>query len=220
LYGDLPFDPIADFRVVTPFASQPYLLVVNPSMGPRTVRELIAKAKAKPGSINFGSAGIGSGTHFLAEKFRLAAGFDAVHVPYKGGPEANADVMAGRVDYWFPPYAAVAAHIPGKLAAIAVTTAARSPHLPNVPTLIDSGLAGFDSAFWSAIWAPARTAAGLTDRIGTDIARVLAEPDIRERLLKLGAQPMAASAADFTRTLRREIDESIHIVKATGMKVQ
>jgi tripartite-type tricarboxylate transporter receptor subunit TctC len=220
LYGDLPFDPVADFRVVAPFASQPYVLVVSASTAPKTVRDLIGKAKAKPGSVSFGSAGTGSGTHFVAEKFRLAAGIDAVHVPYKGGPEANADVMTGRIEYWFPPHAAAMALIPGKLNALAVTTASRSPHLPNVPTLAESGLPGFDSSFWSAIWAPAAIRAPLAERIGADIARVLAEPEMRERLGRFGAQPITTSPSDFTRTVRREIDESTRIVKLTGMKVQ
>jgi len=221
LYASLPYDPLNDFVSVAPLASQPYVLVSGASTGMKTVAELIAAAKAKPGQINFGSAGTGSGTHLVAEKFRLAAGIDVVHVPYKGGPEANTDTMTGRVTYWFPPVAIALPHVNGgRLLALGVSSARRSSLLPEVPTIAEAGVGGFSDALWNGMWAPAQTPPEVVDKLAKDVARALAAPDLRERLAKLGAEPMSMTPSEFTRFVRSEIEDSTRIVKAAGIKPQ
>ena len=167
---------VKDFVDVAPLAGQPNVLVVAPSTGYKTVADLIAAAKAKPGALNFGSAGTGSGTHINAEKFRLAAGIDVVHIPYKGTPEALTDTMTGRITYFFSPISAALPNVrEGKLVALGVSTAKRSSVLPNVPTIAESGLPGFDYNLWVGLFAPAGTPADIVDKIARDIARALAD---------------------------------------------
>lgn len=145
LYASLPYDPLKDFVAVAPLVAQPYVLVAGPSAGVRTVSELIAAAKANPGQLKFASAGTGSGTHMVAEKFKVAANIDVVHVPNKGGPEANADATSGRVTYWFPPIALALTQVrDGKLVALGVSSARRSSLLPDVPAIAEAGLGGFE----------------------------------------------------------------------------
>jgi tripartite-type tricarboxylate transporter receptor subunit TctC len=182
---------------------------------------LIALAKQKPGQLNFGSAGTGSGTHINAEKFKLAAGIDVVHIPYKGTPEALNDTLAGRVTYFFSPISAALPNVrEGKLVALGVSTAKRSSALPNVPTVAESGLPGFDYNLWVGLFAPAGTPAELVDKINKDVARALQAPDIKERLANLGAEAMPMSPAEFKAFVRTEIDESAKVIKAAGIKAQ
>jgi tripartite-type tricarboxylate transporter receptor subunit TctC len=221
LYPNLPYDSLRDFAAISPLVRQPFALVVSPAVGVRTIAELVAAAKAKSGQITYGSAGTGSGTHFAAEKFRLATGIDAVHVPYKGGPEVNADVIAGRVTYWFAPIVMAAPNVrDGKLRALGVTSAQRSGHLPEVPTIAEAGLPAFDYTLWSGLWAPAGTPADLVEKLSKDAARALAEPELRERLANLGAEPMAMTPAEFAQFVRSEIEDSTRIVKAAGIRAQ
>jgi tripartite-type tricarboxylate transporter receptor subunit TctC len=221
IYPSLPYDTQKDFAAVAMIAGQPNVLVVAPASGYKSVAELIADAKKKPGALSFASAGIGSGTHFNAEKFRLAAGIDVVHVPYKGTPEAMTDTLAGRVAYFFAPISAALPQLrDGRLLALAVSSARRSSLLPGVPTLAESGLAGFDYNLWVAMFAPAGTPAEVVEQINRDLARVLAEPEVKERLATLGAEPMTMSVAEFDRFLRAEMDDAGKVVKAAGIKVQ
>jgi tripartite-type tricarboxylate transporter receptor subunit TctC len=221
LYANLPYDSLRDFAPIAPLLRQPFALVVSPAVGVGTVAELVAAAKARPGQINYGSAGTGSGTHFAAEKFRLATGIDAVHVPYKGGPEVNTDVIAGRVTYWFAPIVMAAPGVrDGKLRALGVTSGQRSGHLPDVPTIAEAGLPGFDYSLWSGLWAPAGTPVDLVEKLSRDVARALAAPDLREQLGKLGGEPMAMTPAQFAEFVRREIEDSTRIVKAAGIRAQ
>jgi tripartite-type tricarboxylate transporter receptor subunit TctC len=221
LYANLSYDPLKDFVDVAPLASQPFVLVAGPSTGVKTVAELIAAARAKPGQIHFGSVGIGTGTHFAAEKFRLAASIDVAHVPYKGGPEVNTDTMMGRVAFWFPPIAIAVPHVQsGKLLALGVSSRGRSSLLPEVPTIAEAGVSGFDDTFWNGLWAPAGTPAAVVEKLSKDVARALATPDLRERLAKLGAEPMNMTPAEFARFVRSEIEESTRIIKAAGIKPQ
>lgn len=220
LYSKLPYDPQKDFVEIAPFATQPFVLVVGTASGIKSVAELTATAKSKPGQIKFGSAGIGSGTHFCAEKFRLAAGIDAIHVPYKGGPEANADTIAGKVTYWFPPLAMALKNVQeGKLIALGVTGAKRSAALPEVPTMTEAGVS-LEDATWFGVWAPAGIPAGVADKLSKDAARVVASPDVREQLKKLGAEPMSMTSAEFAKFVRSEMESAAHIVKAAGIKQQ
>src|SRR5437899_7416848 len=221
IYPNLSFDTVKDFVDVAPFAGQPNVLVVAPSTGYKTVADLITAAKAKPGTLNFGSAGTGSGTHINAEKFRLAAGIDVVHIPYKGTPEALTDTMAGRVSYFFSPISAALPNIrEGKLMALGVSTAKRSSALPNVPTIAESGLNGFDYNLWVGLFAPAGTPAELVDKINKDVARAVQAPDIKERLANLGAEAMPMTPAEFKNFVHTEINESAKVIKTAGIKAQ
>jgi len=221
IYSNLPFDTVKDFVDIAALGGQPNVLVVAPSSGVKTVAELIALAKQKPGLLNFGSAGTGSGTHINGEKFKLAAGIDVVHIPYKGTPEALTDTIAGRVTYFFSPISAALPFVrDGKLVALAVSTAKRSSVLPNVPTVAESGLPGFDYSLWVGLFAPAGTPPGVIDKIARDVSTVAQSPDVKERFATLGAEPMPMTPQEFTRFVQTEIDESAKVIKAAGIKVQ
>jgi tripartite-type tricarboxylate transporter receptor subunit TctC len=221
IYPTLSFDTVKDFVDIAPLAGQPNVLVVAPSTGYKTVADLIAAAKAKPGALNFGSAGTGSGTHINAEKFRLAAGIDVVHIPYKGTPEALTDTMTGRITYFFSPISAALPNIrEGKLVALGVSTAKRSSALPNAPTLAESGLPGFDYNLWVGLFAPAGTPAEVVDKIARDVGRALATPEVKERLTALGAEALPMTPVEFTKFVGAEIDDSGKVIKAANIKVQ
>ena len=171
--------------------------------------------------MNFGSAGIGSGTHINGEKFKLAAGIDAAHIPYKGTPEALTDTMAGRIAYFFSPISAALPLVrDGKLVALGVSSAKRSNALPNVPTIAESGLPGFDYNLWIGMFAPAGTPADIVEKINRDVNRVLREPEVRERMTALGAEAMPMSSGEFDRFMRAEMDDAAKVVKAAAIKVQ
>ena len=221
IYPNLPYDTSKDFVDIAPLAGQPNVLVVSPSAGIKTVAELIALAKQKPGQLNFGSAGTGSGTHINGEKFKLAAGIDVVHIPYKGTPEALSDTIAGRVTYFFSPISAALPLVrDGKLLALAVSTSRRSSVLPNVPTIAEAGLPGFDYSLWVGMFAPAGTPPAIIDRIARDLRTVAQMPDVKERLASLGAEPMPMTPSEFTQFVDSEIVEAAKVVKAAGIKVQ
>jgi len=221
IYPDLPFDTLKDFVEVAPLGGQPNVLVVAPASGIKSVADLIAQAKAKPGAFNYASAGTGSGTHINAEKFKLATGIDAVHVPYKGTPEALTDTMAGRVTYFFSPISAALPQIKdGKLVALAVSSAQRSSLLKDVPTVAESGLPGFDYNLWVGLFAPAGLPPELVAKISKDVERALASPEIKERFANLGAEPMPMTPAEFRAFTRADVETSAKIVKAANIKVQ
>jgi tripartite-type tricarboxylate transporter receptor subunit TctC len=221
LYANPSYDATKDFVVVAPLVRMPNVLVVSPSLEIRTVSELVAAAKAKPGQLNFASSGTGTGTHLTAEKFKLAAGIDVMHIPYKGGPEAMTDVMMGRVTYWLPSIATALPLIQsGKLRALAVTSRGRSAALPNVPTLAESGLAGFDDALWIGMWAPAGTPAPIVAKLAQDVARAMATPALRELLVANVAEPMDMTPAEFERFIRDETGAAARLIKAAGITPQ
>ena len=221
IYTSLPYDTVKDFVEVATLGGQPNVLVVSPSSGYKTVTDLVAAAKKAPGALNFGSAGTGSGTHINGEKFKLAAGIDVVHIPYKGTPEALTDTMTGRVTYFFSPISAALPNIrEGKLVALGVSTAKRSSALPNVPTIAESGLAGFDYNLWIGMYAPAGTPGDIVDKINADVARAVATPEVKERLAALGAEPMQMTPAEFHKFMVNEMDDSAKVVKAAGIKAQ
>jgi tripartite-type tricarboxylate transporter receptor subunit TctC len=220
LYSRLPYDPQKDFVEIAPIATQPFVLVVGPSAGVKSVSELTAMAKAKPGQIKFGSAGMGSGTHFCAEKFKTAAGIDVAHVPFKGGPEANAAAIAGEVTYWFPPLAMALKNVQeGKLLALGVSSAKRSSALPEVPTMAQAGVI-LEDVNWFGVWAPAGTPASVADKLAKDVARAVSSPDVREQLAKLGAEPMSMTQAEFGKFVRSEMESAARTAKAAGIKPQ
>jgi len=217
----LPYDPQRDLVAVAPLASQAMVLVVNPAAGVRSVARFIAVAKARPGAFAYGSAGIGSGAHFSAEKFRIAAGIDVLHVPYKGGAEAINDTMAGRLAFTFNTITLALPYInDGRLIALGVTGAARSDLLPSVPTIAEAALPDFEYTFWNGVWAPAGTPVAIIEKIGRDLAEIVATPEVRERLARLGAEPMAMSPVDFARFVQDEIENAERIARVSGIKAQ
>jgi tripartite-type tricarboxylate transporter receptor subunit TctC len=221
LNPNLPYDPRKDLVDVAHLGSQPMLLVVSPASGVRSVQDLIAAAKAKPGAIAYGSAGIGSGAHLNGEKFRIAASLDVLHVPYKGGNEAIHDTIAQRLGFTFNTITLALPHIrEGRLRPLGVSSAQRSALLPDVPTIAESGVPGFEFTFWSGLWAPAGTPAPVVEHIGRDVVRAMAQPDLRERFANLGAEPVDMTPAQFSRFVRGEIEDVARIGKAAGIKLQ
>jgi tripartite-type tricarboxylate transporter receptor subunit TctC len=206
---------------ISPLGGQPNVLVVAPSSGIKSVADLIAQAKQKPGQLNFASAGQGSGTHVNAEKFKLATGIDVVHVPYKGTPEALTDTMAGRVTYFFSPISAALPLVKdGKLVPLGVSSAQRSSVLKDVPTIAESGLKGFDYNLWVALFGPAGMPADLVERINRDVQRAMQSPEVKERFANLGAEAMPMSVAQFKSFVRDELEVNRKIVQAAGIRAQ
>ena len=214
-YTKLAFDPVRDFVGVMPVASLPMALVVAPGKGYRTLADLIAAGRAKPGSINYASAGTGGATHLGAERFRAAAGFDGVHVPYKGSAEALTDVMTERVDYYFSPVGLALQQIPaGKLAALAVSSSKRSAALPDVPTTLEAGLPESDYNVWVGMMAQAQTPRAIVDRLHDEMVKAIETPEVTEIFKKLVAEPMIMSVDQFGALLAREVGMNAALVKA------
>jgi tripartite-type tricarboxylate transporter receptor subunit TctC len=217
----LPYDPYKDFIPVAHMGSQPQVLVVNPTSPYKSVRELVAAAKAKPGEITYGSAGIGSGGHFNAELFRIAAQIEVLHIPYKGGVDAINDTAANRLSFTFNTLTLALPFIrDGRVRVLAVSSAQRTSLLPDVPTVAESGLPGFDYTFWNGLWAPAGTPAAVTEKIARDLAQVMTSPDVRERFARLGAEPAAMTPAEFAKFVRGEIDSAERVARISGIKAQ
>src|SRR5436189_1074761 len=191
LYASLPYDTLKDFAGVAPLASLPSVLVVAPSLGARNVKELVAMAKAKPGSFNYATAGIGSAAHISAEKFRMAVGIDAVHVPMKGSPESLTETIAGRTQFtWTPLSTAVGQIKEGRLLPLAVSTPRRAPAFPDVPTIAEAGFPRGEFNFWVGMLAPAATPRDIVQRLNSEINKLLQSDEMKDRLSKLGAEPM------------------------------
>jgi tripartite-type tricarboxylate transporter receptor subunit TctC len=221
IYAKLPYDTMKDFTNLALLGSTPNVLITGNETGWKSLKDFVAAAKANPGKLNFSSAGIGSGTHFNLEKLKIALGIDVVHVPYKGTPEAIGDTIGGRVCcYWAPLNAALPHVNGGKAVALAVSSAKRTPLLPNVPTVAEQGYPGFEYTLWLGLWGPAGLPADLSARINKDVNTALASADLRERLLKLGTEPGAMSIAEFTEYVRKEIDDTQAVLKAAGIKPQ
>jgi len=217
----LPYDPYRDLMAVAPLASQAMVLVVSPASGWRTAGELISAAKARPGALAYGSAGIGSGAHFAAEQFRIAAGIEVLHVPYKGGAEAINDTAAGRLSFTFNTITVALPYVhDGRLVALGVTGAARSSLLSAVPTLAEAALPGFEYTFWNGVWAPAGTPAVICEQIARELAASVASAETRERLARLGAEPMAMTPAQFAWFAKREIENAERIARISGIKAE
>ena len=224
LLKNLPYDPLKDFIPVAPLTSQPYVLVTGKLSGITTVGELVAAAKAKPGLLKFGSSGVGTASHLGIEKFNLAAGIKAVHVPARLGDaiaDTIANTVAGRTDYLLAPIQVAEVDIrAGRLRPLGVSTMKRSSLLPEVPTIAEAGVAGFDYRIWYGVWTPAGTRARVVDKLAKDIARALATPDLREWLAKHGADPMRMSQPEFARLVLSESESAMRIIEAAGIKPQ
>lgn len=219
LYRKLPYDTIRDFSAIALAAEAPNLLVASPASGIKTARDLIAIAKSKPGQINYASGGVGSGTHMVAEQFKYEAGIDAVHVPYKGTPEALTSTISGTTQYFFAPVTvAVPLVKSGKLIGVGMTSRARSPVAPDIPTVSESGLPGFHFYFWLGLVGPANMPAALKQKISGEVIRILALPDIKERLLSQGATPNPMGPEQFDAFIKSEVVRLGKVIKASGMR--
>lgn len=219
-YPNAPYDTLRDLSGIMPLGNLPNVLVISPAKGIRSVKELVATAKAKPGVLNYASAGAGSATQLNAERFRLGAGFTATHVPFKGTPEALADVFSGRVDYYFCPVIAVLQFIKeGKLLALAAGSSKRSSALPDVPTTLEAGIPNSDYNFWVGMFVPSKTPRAIKDKLYENTLRALQNPDTKERMDKLGAEPMIMTPAEFDAYIRNEIAINAALVKAAGVTV-
>jgi tripartite-type tricarboxylate transporter receptor subunit TctC len=219
MFTNLQFDVVRDFVSLAPLASIPTVMVTPPARGWDSLAAFVAQAKAKPGSINFGSGGIGNSTHLAAERVRMAAGFEAVHVPFAGAPEAINEVVAGRVDFYFSPLPPALSLIrDGQLKPLAVTSARRSSVLPDVPTTVEAGFPNSGYEFWVGAFAPAKTPRAIVDRLARELSAALETPQVRGKYAALGADPMPMSAADFDDYIRKEIDMNVAIVRAVGIK--
>jgi len=220
VYSKLPYDPLKDFAPITQIAVAPVVLVAAPSLGTKSVKDLVELAKAKPGQFNFGSAGVGSSTHFAGEQFKLAAGIDATHVPYKGPPEAIVDTMTGRIHYSLVPLVAALPSIrDGKLLALGVTTAQRSRALQDVPTLAEGGLQNFEYQDWWGMFAPGATPREVVDKVGKDVARILVLPDVAEQLLGQGAEARPTAADEFAGFVRAKIDAARTVAASARIRM-
>jgi tripartite-type tricarboxylate transporter receptor subunit TctC len=224
LLKNLPNDPLKDFIPVAPLTSQPYVIVASKLAGLATVRELVAAAKAKPGELKFGSTGMVTGTHLGLEEFNLAAGIKAVHVP-AGAGEPIADVVAntvaGRSTYVMSPIQFALADIrAGKLVALGVTTKRRSSLLPEVPTIAETGVVGYDFRVWYGVWAPAGTPAKVVDKLATDIGVAMSTPALRAWVAEEGADPLRMTQLEFAGFVQSESESAARIIKEAGIKPQ
>jgi tripartite-type tricarboxylate transporter receptor subunit TctC len=215
MYAKMPFDAKKDLAPITNLASGPQVLVVHPAVPAKNVKELIALAKSKPGQLNFGSAGIGSQVHMAAEAFVYAAGIEAQHIPYKGEAVAFTDLAGGQVQFMVGNIAGATGHIQsGRIRALGVTSAKRSPQLPDVPTVAEAGLPGFENTGWFGFMAPAGTPKPIIDKIHADTVKVLADQEVKDRLTQLGMAPVGNSPADFTREIAVEYERWGKVVTA------
>jgi tripartite-type tricarboxylate transporter receptor subunit TctC len=221
IYAHLPYDTAKDFTDVAPLAGQPNVLVVAPGSRYKSLKDLIDYAKANPGKVNFGSAGVGSGTHLNLEKFKLATGINVTHIPYKGTPEVVTNIIGGLVDcYWAPISAGISFINQDKLKALAVSGARRSGQLPNVPTAAEAGVPGFDFTLWFGVWGPKGMPAEVVNKINADVRRALESADVKDRLAKLGNDTMIMSPSEFSAFVRKEMQDNERVVKAAGIKPQ
>jgi tripartite-type tricarboxylate transporter receptor subunit TctC len=221
IYPSLPFDTAKDFTGISLLAEQPNILVVAPSKSWKNAADLVKAAKAEPGKLTYASAGAGSATHMNAEKFRVSAGIDAVHIPYKGTPEALTDTMNGRVDYFFAPVIAALPMVrDNRVTALAVGSAKRASVLPDVPTTEEADYPGSAYNFWVGMLAPAGTPPAIVERLNKEVVAALASPEVKDRLAALGADAAPMAAADFDKMIAQELNDNAQLVKQAGITVQ
>jgi tripartite-type tricarboxylate transporter receptor subunit TctC len=221
VYPARPYDTLRDFAPVIPLGMQPMVLVTAPSKGFKSLGDLIAAAKARPGVLNFTSAGIGSPSHFAAERLRISAGFEAQHIPFRGAAEALTEVLAGRADFSFIPLAPALALVKdGKLVALAVSTSKRATTLAQVPTTTEAGLANSVYDFWVGLFLPAKTPRDIVGRLHKETEMALQAASVQERLSKLGVEPMPMSQHQFDSYFRNEVETNVALVKAANIPTQ
>ena len=219
IYAKLDYDPLRDFVPVSQTVSMPQLLVVHPSVKATTLKELIALAKAKPGELNYSSSGTGSSSHLAMELLKYMTGINVVHVPFKGSGQAMPNLLAGQVQLVFDPMPSSLPHVKsGRLRAIAISTATRSPAVPELPTVAESGVPGYESSLWYGVLLPAHTAPAIVARLNQTINAILRETDVGERFAGLGADPRGGTSAEFRQYISAEVIKWGKVIKAVGIR--
>ena len=215
----LPYHPLDDFEPVSMLAAQPYLLAMHPGVPANSVKELVAYAKANPGKLSFGSAGIGAGAHLAGEMLKYMAAIDVVHVPYKGTGPAMTDLMSGQVNYMFGGISAIYPHAQaGKLKVLAVSSAKRSPAVPDIPTIAEGGVTGYGTNSWNSMVAPRGTPKTIIERLNRELNVVLNQPDVKERLKKQGIDAEPGTPAQLSAQVKAELARFTQLIKAIGLK--
>jgi tripartite-type tricarboxylate transporter receptor subunit TctC len=219
MYKSLSFDPARDLAGVAMLGVMPQVLITSPSHGIKTVQAFVADARAKPGTYNYASTGVGAATHISVEKFKLSAKFEATHVPFKSGAEGISEVVAGRMNFYFCPIGTALPFIQeGRLLGLAVSTPRRAIALPDVPTTIEAGYPNSDYTFWFALFAPAKTPKPLIDRLHQEVMKALGAPTVKERLAKNGIEPLVMTPAELDKHIAQEIKDNIELIKTLGIK--
>ena len=221
LYSNLTYDTFRDLSGITLTASSKYVLVVSPALGIKSVKELIAAAKAKPGSFNFSSAGVGSGTHFAGEMFKAMAGIDVVHVPFKGIPEALTETLTARVQFFMAPIANAVNQVKeGKLLGLGVSSAERDPLLPAVPTVAESGVPGYESILWFGLLTSSSVPRPIIAKLNREIVRILTDPDAKQRWTPIGLQPQPTTPEGFDKLIRDDVATFAKIAREANIKAE
>jgi tripartite-type tricarboxylate transporter receptor subunit TctC len=219
LQPNLSYDPARDFAAVVPLGVTANVLVVSPARGFKTARDLAAAAKAKPGSLTFASAGVGSGTHLSAERFRVSAGIEAIHVPFRGTPEMITEMIAGRIDFFLGPMGILLPHIrEGQLLPLAVNSPKRAAALPNVPTMSEAGLIDAEYPNWFGVFLPAKTSRDIVNALHRETVKALLAPNVQSKLVTLGIDPMVMTSAEFDEHVKTEIGMNAALAKTAGIK--
>jgi len=219
LYSKLPYDPVKDFAPVTMIVVQPFIILVHPSVPAKSVQELIALAKSKPGQINYASAGIGLASHLAVEVFKSMAGINMTHIPYKGQAPATTDLLGGQVSVLFGAIPVALPHVKsGKLRALAITSSRRSPAMPDLPTVAESGLPGYEVMSWYGFLAPAKTPKEIVAKLYVEITKALRAPDVAERITAMGFEPVGSSPEQFAAQIKEEIPKWAKVVKECGAR--
>jgi tripartite-type tricarboxylate transporter receptor subunit TctC len=221
VHANLGYDVVKDFSGITPLGNVPNVLVISPGKNIKTIQELVAAARARPGSINYASGGTGTPPHLTAERFRISAGFTGQHIPFKGAPEALTEVLSGRVDYYFSPVAPALPFIrDGKLLPLAVSSTKRSSVLPEVPTTVEAGYANSDFDFYSGMWVPAKTPRDIVARLHQETVKALGSASVQGKLKSLGVELMIMTPDDFDRRVASEVASAAVLAKAAGIAAQ
>lgn len=216
----LPYDTLRDFTPVSLISVGPFVLMTHPSVPAKNIRELIALAKAQPGKLNYASAGNGVANHLAGELFKQMAGVDIVHVPYKGAPQAVTDVLAGHMNMMFNSVAPIVAHIKsGKVRVLGIASLQRSPQLPEVPTIHESGVPGFEAVNWFGLFAPAKTPAPIIRRVNAAVVKAVKSPELQAQFIALGADPVGSSPEEFAAFVKRDLEKYARVVKISGAKL-
>lgn len=220
LYKNLSFDTARDFVGIAMIGVLPQVLITSPALGPKTIKEFVADAKAKPGTYNYASTGVGAATHISVEKFKLAAKMDATHVPFKSGAEALTEVVAGRMNFYFCPMGTALPYIQdGRVLGLAVSTPKRAVALPNVPTTIEAGYPDSDYTFWIGVFAPAKTPRAIVERMHVEFTKALDAPSVKDRLTKNGVESLSMKPAEIDKLVVDEIKANTALIQALGLKV-
>lgn len=221
LVAKLSYDPIRDFAPVGMYSTFPYVVLVHPSIPVKSVKDLVALAKAQPGKLNFGSAGNGSGNHLAVEQFMSLAAVRLIHIPFKGGALALTSLMSGEIDLAFDPMITTMQQInSGRIRALAVSTQKRAPQLPHLPTLIEAGVKGYDATNWGGILAPAGTPRAIIERLNTALNQGLARAEVRERMISLGAEPVTGTPEELGELVKRELARNGKIIQNAGLRAE